>query len=94
MPKTCHINLGDNDNGPGFQCLAFYMDEHGNAGQPDPNSPAHMAAVQLLRHLDTLGKRTDLKGEDLREYLSSVPKDTDAEPEEPLIVVPPSSATH
>jgi len=91
MPKSVHLNLGDEENGPGFQCLAFYMDEHGNSGPPDPNSPAHMAAVQLLRHLDTLGQRTDLKSDDPREYLSSVPKET---PEEPLIVVPPSSATH
>lgn len=63
VPQRASINIADNPDGS-LSVQVVYSD-HG----PHRDSPAHMLAVQLMRHCDTLGERTLLEDSDVAQIL-------------------------
>lgn len=62
-PQRATINIADNPDGS-LSVQVVYSD-HG----PHRESQAHMLAVQLLRHCNTLGERTLLEDSDVAQIL-------------------------
>lgn len=63
VPQRATINIAEDPDG--LLSVQVVYSDHG----PHRDSPAHMLAVQLMRHCDTLGERTLLEDSDVAQIL-------------------------